>query len=116
MPVSGRVIICIIEDMGMERFIVEASEKEIKKGKEKARILRASAWWKRKRSEGVCYFCRRRIPPLELTMEHMVPLARGGKSTKSNIVAACKECNSRKKYLLPLEWEEYLDDLKRADP
>jgi hypothetical protein len=24
------------------------------------------------------------------------------------LVPACKECNNRKKYLLPLEWEEFL--------
>jgi 5-methylcytosine-specific restriction endonuclease McrA len=41
-------------------------------------------------------------------MDHIVPLSRGGKSRKGNIVPACKECNNRKKYLLPIEWEEYL--------
>jgi len=44
-------------------------------------------------------------------MDHVVPLIRGGKSKKGNVVAACKECNSKKKYLLPLEWEVYLKDL-----
>jgi hypothetical protein len=28
------------------------------------------------------------------------------------VVPACKECNSRKKYLLPMEWEEYLKGVK----
>lgn len=41
-------------------------------------------------------------------MDHIVPLIRGGKSTRANTVAACRQCNSRKKYLLPVEWEEYL--------
>jgi 5-methylcytosine-specific restriction endonuclease McrA len=44
-------------------------------------------------------------------MDHLVPLVRGGRSTKSNIVTACKDCNNRKKYFLPLEWEEYLSRL-----
>jgi 5-methylcytosine-specific restriction endonuclease McrA len=44
-------------------------------------------------------------------MDHVVPLVRGGKSKKGNLVAACKECNNKKKYLLPLEWEGYLEDL-----
>ncbi|MBW2143871.1 MAG: HNH endonuclease, partial [Deltaproteobacteria bacterium] len=47
----------------------------------------------------------------QLTMDHVVPLSRGGKSRKGNIVAACKECNTKKKYLLPVEWEEYLRTL-----
>jgi 5-methylcytosine-specific restriction endonuclease McrA len=41
-------------------------------------------------------------------MDHIVALSRGGKSTKGNVVPSCKACNSKKKYLLPIEWEEYL--------
>ena len=84
---------------------------EIRKEREKARRLRNSGWWKRKRERGVCYFCGRQIAPSALTMEHKVPLSRGGKSTKENLVPACKECNNKKKYLLPMEWEEYLRKL-----
>ncbi|MCJ7481978.1 MAG: HNH endonuclease [Thermodesulfovibrionales bacterium] len=36
---------------------------------------------------------------------------RGGKSSKGNVVPACKECNTKKKYLLPIEWEEYRESL-----
>jgi len=47
--------------------------------------------------------------PKALTMDHIVPIARGGRSTKSNVVPACKTCNNAKKQLLPMEWEEYLE-------
>jgi 5-methylcytosine-specific restriction endonuclease McrA len=47
-----------------------------------------------------------------LTMDHVVPLIRGGRSIKNNLVPACKECNNKKKYLLPMEWEEYLKGRK----
>jgi 5-methylcytosine-specific restriction endonuclease McrA len=33
-------------------------------------------------------------------MDHIVPLIRGGKTTRGNVVPACKECNNKKKYLL----------------
>ena len=36
-------------------------------------------------------------------MDHIVPLVRGGRSTKGNVVPACKACNTGKKYRLP--WE-----------
>jgi len=36
-------------------------------------------------------------------MDHIVPIVRGGKSVKSNVVPACKECNNKKKYLTPVE-------------
>jgi 5-methylcytosine-specific restriction endonuclease McrA len=44
----------------------------------------------------------------DLTMDHLVPLSRGGRSTKENLVPSCKTCNNLKKTMLPLEWEEYL--------
>ncbi|MBN1105452.1 MAG: HNH endonuclease [Deltaproteobacteria bacterium] len=83
-------------------------EEEVSREKEKARVLRRSAWWTRKVSEGVCHYCRRKVGSAYLTMDHVVPLSRGGKSRKGNLVPSCKECNNRKKSLLPLEWEEYV--------
>ncbi len=44
-------------------------------------------------------------------MDHIVPLIRGGKTTKGNVVPACKACNNKKKHMLPIEWEEYLQSL-----
>lgn len=95
----------------MRSFIITVSDDELRREKAKARVIRQSQWWKRLRSEGVCFYCRRKFPPGELTMDHLVPLIRGGKSSKGNIVPACKKCNNKKKYLLPLEWEEYLESL-----
>ncbi len=97
----------------MDPFISPVTEEDIKKEKAKAQRLRQSQWWKRKCAQGICYFCRRKIPPKDLTMEHIVPLIRGGKSIKGNVVPACKECNNKKKYLLPIEWEEYLEHLNK---
>jgi 5-methylcytosine-specific restriction enzyme A len=97
----------------MEPFISDVSDEEIRKEKAKAQTLRKSQWWKRKCAEGVCYFCGNKFHPKELTMEHVVPLIRGGKSVKGNIVPACKECNNKKKYLLPIEWEDYLKNLQK---
>ena len=87
------------------------SEQEIRQEKEKARHLRRSSWWMRKIQRGVCYYCNSEVGKAHLTMDHVVPLSRGGKSKKGNIVPACKACNNKKKYLLPIEWEEYLKSL-----
>ncbi|MCD6297504.1 MAG: HNH endonuclease [Deltaproteobacteria bacterium] len=89
------------------------SEKEIGREKNKARSLRNTHWWNNKIQKGVCYYCHRQVGREELTMDHVVPLSRGGKSKKGNIVPACKECNNKKKYLLPIEWEEYLQALEK---
>lgn len=97
----------------MQYFVSEATQEEIKREKDKARRLRKTQWWKRRRSAGLCHFCGRKFPPGELTMEHIVPIARRGKSTKGNVVPACKDCNNKKKYMLPIEWEEYLERLEK---
>ncbi len=84
----------------------------LKKERDKARKIRASQWWKRKRSNGLCHYCKKKFHPKELTMDHIIPLARGGKSEKFNLVPCCKECNTKKNQLLPIEWEEYMTSLK----
>jgi 5-methylcytosine-specific restriction endonuclease McrA len=84
----------------------------LKRERAKARELRASGWWKRRISTGVCYYCRRAVGHKALTMDHLVPLGRGGRSVRGNVVPACKDCNDRKKVLLPVEWQDYLDTLR----
>lgn len=96
------------EEKMSEPFISDIGEEEIKREKAKARVLRNSQWWKRRRSEGVCHYCGRKFKPAELTMDHIVPIIRGGKSVKGNVVPSCKECNTKKKYQLLMEWEDYL--------
>ncbi|MDO8445396.1 MAG: HNH endonuclease [Deltaproteobacteria bacterium] len=92
-------------------FISDVTEADLAKEKAKARELRASQWWKRKLAEGICHYCHRGFKPSELTMDHVVPIIRGGKSSKGNVVPCCKECNNKKKHMLPIEWQEYLEGL-----
>ena len=99
----------------MDYFISTVTEQELKKEKQKARDLRKTQWWKRKCAEGKCYYCDNEFLPGDLTMDHIVPVVRGGKSTKNNVVPACKECNSKKKHALPIEWDEYLERLKKRE-
>ncbi len=90
----------------------DLDEADLKRERRKARELRRSQWWKRKCARGICHYCQRRFPARELTMDHIVPLARGGRSTKGNVAPACKDCNNKKKQLLPMEWEAYLIQFK----
>lgn len=89
----------------MADFLPVLSDEEIKRERAKARALRASPWWKRRRGRGVCHYCGKQFPPAELTMDHVVPLIRGGRSTKNNLVPACKDCNTKKKHQLAFEWQ-----------
>lgn len=76
---------------------------QIEREKRKAKELRQTAWWRSQLDRGVCHFCGETFAKKDLTMDHLVPLSRGGKSTKGNVVVACRECNSKKKYYTPAE-------------
>ena len=93
-------------------FIIEIPEQEMRREKERARELRRSRWWQTVIARGLCHWCGGTFPREELTMDHVVPVSRGGKSQRGNVVPACKECNNRKKYLLPVEWDEWLNSAK----
>ena len=43
-------------------------------------------------------------------MDHVVPIGRGGKSTKGNVVISCKDCNNAKKDRLLMDWSSYRQD------
>lgn len=89
-------------------YFETADEDHVRREKAKARELRNSQWWKNELGKGLCHYCGKRFHPRDLTMDHVVPVVRGGRSTRSNVVPACKDCNSRKKYMVPVEWQEYL--------
>lgn len=86
-----------------------ADDKFIQEQKEEAKLLRKSRWWQNKIAANcLCYYCQKPLKKNDVTMDHIVPIVRGGRSTKGNVVPACKECNNNKKYLTVLEWDEYL--------
>lgn len=93
---------------------VEVPEEQLRKERQKARDLRRTQWWRNRIAAGLCHYCGRGFPAAELTLDHIVPLVRGGRSTRGNCVPACKECNTRKRDLLPTEWQDYLDTLARS--
>jgi 5-methylcytosine-specific restriction endonuclease McrA len=76
--------------------------------KRRARLCRGAGFsasdieTQRDAQEGRCYYCR--DPAAKLTIEHFVPLSRGGANEPRNIVLACGPCNYRKGPKLPWEW------------
>ncbi|MBC7419983.1 MAG: HNH endonuclease [Bdellovibrio sp.] len=79
-------------------YFTPASEAHKKKEKEKARELRNGTWWKQVLGKSICYHCEHKFKSTELTMDHLIPIARGGKSDKKNCVPSCKDCNNKKSY------------------
>ena len=70
----------------------------------KAQSMRKSGWWQDQIQNGVCYYCDASVDKSSATMDHVVPISQGGKSTKGNIVVCCKSCNTEKKSMTAVEW------------
>ena len=82
-------------------------------GERRARLMRENPgfvpfgndeWIRMKnRHGGKCFYCG---DVALLTMDHVIPLARGGRHAIANIVPACKPCNSSKHDSLLVEWRQ----------
>ena len=80
-----------------------ALQHHIRAERERARKLRKTRWWATVMSKGICHYCQHTFSPADLTMDHVVPIARGGKSNRGNAVPACRTCNQKKQLDTPAE-------------
>lgn len=51
-----------------------------------------------------CHYCQNFIGSEHRTMEHMIPLSRGGLHDAANLTMACSACNSKKQALTETEY------------
>ena len=49
-----------------------------------------------RRDRFMCMYCGSQYPEGLLTRDHIVPLSQGGQDVWSNVVSACRSCNTRK--------------------
>jgi 5-methylcytosine-specific restriction endonuclease McrA len=55
------------------------------------------------RDENRCQYCGQKFPTSELSLDHIVPKAYNGKTTWTNIVCACTDCNKKKGGRTPIQ-------------
>ena len=55
------------------------------------------------RDRHTCQYCSQIFSPIELTLDHVIPRSRGGKSSWENLVTCCRRCNNCKGDRLPEE-------------
>lgn len=80
-------------------------EETRKRERQKAKDLKKSRWWQNLIQKTACYYCQKEISRQEVTLDHIVPISRGGRSTQGNCVPACTDCNEKKRSLTAFEWE-----------
>lgn len=51
-----------------------------------------------------CAYCRKEG---KLEMDHVIPISKGGPTTKENIVPACRSCNSKKGNRIGIIWHDF---------
>ncbi|MFQ5709425.1 MAG: HNH endonuclease [bacterium] len=66
------------------------------------------------RDNYTCQYCGKIAPANDLTLDHILPQSRGGKSVWANLVTSCKRCNTRKGNQTPKE--AGLNLLKKPKP
>lgn len=57
-----------------------------------------------KRDNFTCQYCGAKAPDVELQIDHIIPVCKGGTNDIVNLTTACKSCNMRKSgndYLYP---------------
>ena len=55
------------------------------------------------RDNHTCQYCAEMVPTVELTFDHVVPVAQGGRKDWENIVTCCVSCNRKKGGRTPAE-------------
>ena len=48
------------------------------------------------RDNYICQYCKQMFSYKDLTLDHVIPKSKGGKTEWSNIVSACRKCNNDK--------------------
>ncbi len=63
------------------------------KAEKRVRFSRYNIFW---RDSFQCQYCRAKLPGSKLTLDHVLPQSRGGKSNWENLVTCCSACNVKK--------------------
>lgn len=68
--------------------------------RQKVRFCRENVF---KRDDHTCHYCYKKFPVKKLTIDHVLPLSRGGEHAWRNVVSACGKCNNKKANMTPDE-------------
>lgn len=61
-----------------------------------------------KKQNGLCAYCRQHRNHKYMTVDHIIPLSKGGMEDISNLQCTCKKCNGFKGDMLPSEFTTFV--------
>ncbi|HBI7094978.1 HNH endonuclease (plasmid) [Clostridium perfringens] len=68
---------------------------------------------KLKNENDVCCYCGKKLSRRERTLEHILPINRGGETVPENLAVCCEKCNKEKSDMTLQEYIEYKDRKKK---
>lgn len=90
------------------------SKASVARSRAVAKVVSRNKWrWRLWRDHrGACFYCKRRTllsdchkaEPLFATVDHVIPVSRGGANVYENLVLACRVCNEQKGSMTDEEW------------
>lgn len=81
-------VVCLV----MSRYRSRQSSKLNRSRRHRSRLLRENPF---------CYYCGIELDMVTSTIDHVVPLSRGGTWERNNLVLACQGCNQDKSSIYP---------------
>ena len=61
-----------------------------------------------KKQKFLCFYCKKVLRNKDATIDHKIPVARGGRTYLKNLVVACEVCNTTKEHLTDKEFADFL--------
>jgi hypothetical protein len=65
-----------------------------------------------KRDNYICHYCSKGLVGTDSTVDHKVPMSKGGTHDHSNLVASCRRCNSRK---MLIDYNKFKEIIKNEE-
>lgn len=93
---SGDPVASLI-DMANTPPEVRRTGKAKRESRKKMRAKRRQLWWR----SPFCHWCKRKLTFEESSVDHVIPLSRGGTNHIKNLVIACVECNLKRGHDMP---------------
>lgn len=59
-------------------------------------------------ADNYCFYCGQKIPRKFRSIDHLMPISRGGTHDEDNLVLCCRQCNNAKSDMMLAEFVEFV--------